>query len=215
MSYNNIVILYFFSSFLVHFALFLLHFTLFYFIFELNVLNWLICLFFLMNLFLLFVLKLVEKIFWGSHPGINFGAIYYPSLPFTILISNLIFLYIIHYQFVTILKRSFHHWDGFKNTSRKNSKNRICYYWRVWHCWRTVHIIPIIPHHPHHPISLTHTTPIIPTTQYHPISYYLFPFPFPPSSQTLISIGVIAFILLHNFKQEYKVMIKLQILRLL
>ena len=113
-----------------------------------------------------------EKIFLGSHPGINFGAIYYPSLPFTISISNLIFLYIVYYQFVTILKRSFYHWDGFKNYPRKNSKNRFCYRWRVWHCWRTHHT----RHHP--------------TTQYHPISYFHSHSHSPP---TLISIGVIVF----------------------
>ena len=72
-----------------------------------------------------------EKFFWGSHPGCIFGAIYYPSLPFTIFISTLIFSYSALFQFVTILKRSFYHWDGFKNYLQKNSKNRICYYRRV------------------------------------------------------------------------------------
>ena len=116
--------------------------------------------------FLLFGLKLLEKKFLGSHPGCIFGAIYYPSLPFTIFISISIFLYSVYYQFVTTLKRSFYHWDGFKNYLQKNSKNRICYYRRVntagGHTTKSQ-----FTHHPHH-------TPhqIIPS---HSSSYFLFP----------------------------------------
>ena len=44
--------------------------------------------------FLLLAWNFAEKIFLGSHPGIIFGAIYYPSLPFTILMSDFhIFIY--------------------------------------------------------------------------------------------------------------------------
>ena len=44
--------------------------------------------------FLLLAWNFAEKNFLGSHPGINFGAIYYPSLPFTILMSDFhIFIY--------------------------------------------------------------------------------------------------------------------------
>ena len=153
MLYNNFYFI--FSSFLVHFALFLLHFILYCFIFVLYVLNWLICLFFPDEPFCCVAWNFAGKIFWGSHPGYNFGAIYYPSLPFSILILNFIFLYIVYNQFVTTLKRSFYHWDGFKKHLQKNSKNRFCYCRRV-------------------NTAGGHTTPhqIIPS---HSSSYFLFP----------------------------------------
>ena len=127
-----------------------------------------------------------EKIFWGSHPGCIFGAIYYPSLPFTIFISTLIFLYSALFQFVTILKRSFYHWDGLKNYLQKNSKNRICYYRRVNTAGG-------------HTISQTH--PIIPLILHHPLSIPIILSDFNLDRKSCISI-------LHDFKQEYK--IKLQ-----
>ena len=126
-----------------------------------------ICLFLLMNYFCYLAWNWRKKIFLGSHPGINFGAIYYPSIPFMILVSISIFLYIAYFQFVTILKRSFYHWDGFKNISRKNSKNRICQHWRVWRCWRTLHYHPIIPSSTssHLPDSLDTTPTLTPAYQ--------------------------------------------------
>ena len=67
-----------------------------------------------------------KKFFGGHTPALILVQYITPPSPSEIFVSTFIFLYIAYSQFVTILIRSFYHWDGFKNYPRKISKNRIC-----------------------------------------------------------------------------------------
>ena len=150
---------YIFSSFYTDFTSFyplLLHFCMKCFkLVDLFVFSWWIV--------FAICLEIAQKKFFGGHtPAIFLGQYITPPSPSGISTSISIFLYIAYFQFVTILKRSFYHWDGFKNYLLKNSKNRICYHWRVNAAGG--HTTKSQPTHTHHPI-----------TQYHPISYFLFP----------------------------------------
>ena len=138
-------------------------------------------------------LKFCWKIFLGSHPGINFGAIYYPSLPFTILMSDFhIFIYCLlsicynSKTFILSLRRIQ------KLPPEKFQKSDL--------------LLPggltLLEDTPHQTLHITPNHPI--SSYFH----YLFPFPFPPSSRTLISISVIAFAIHHDFKQEFKIKLR-------
>ena len=120
MLYNNFY--YIFSSFCTVFTSFyplLLHFCMKCFkLVDLFVFPW--------WTFFAIGLKFCKQIFGGHTPALILVQYITPPSPSGIFISILIFLYIVYYQFVTILKRSFYHWDGFKNYLLKNSKNRIC-----------------------------------------------------------------------------------------
>lgn len=124
-----------------------------------------ICLFSWWTIFL-FGLKLLEKIFLGSHPGINFGAIYYPSLPFQDFCLDFdIFLYCLlsicynSKTFILSLRRIQ------KLPPEKFQKSDLLLLEGV-HCWRTVHYHPIIHIIP--PITIHH-----PPDPHHHLSYSL------------------------------------------
>ena len=122
MLYNNFY--YIFSSFCSDFTSFyplLLHFCMKCFkLVDLFVFSW-------WNVFCYWLEILLKKFFGGHTPALFLVQYITPPSPSGIFISIFIFLYIVYYQFVTILKRSFYHWDGFKNYLLENSKNRICY----------------------------------------------------------------------------------------
>ena len=132
----------------------------------------------LMNLFAVWLEILLKK-FFGGHTSAVFLVQYItPPSPSRFLSRLWYFLYSALFQFVTTLKRSFYHWDGFKNYLQKNSKNRICYCRRV----NTAGGHTISLTHPHTTPHNTKSLIIL-----FPISSFLFPFPL--SSQTLISIA--------------------------